>query len=206
MQRQTNSIYTVTLAVIIAFVSFFISWKILVPKYQANKLKLAQTENEIIAASSKRDSLTTAKSDIDSLGLVYDKLFVAIPKDNSEPDLISEIEGMAGSYKLSVPSIQISSASGSAINSTNKNNQDQISITFTANGDFDGLNKLIKSIENNLKLMNIKAMTLSSGDKNMSLAVQITAYKLSGIPALTVTSSTIPETLDASVNSSGETQ
>lgn len=186
MKRQTNSIYAVTMTIIIAFASFFISWKMLVPNYQSNKLLLMRTEKEILAASAKRDSLTTAKNDIESLGDVYDQMFVAIPNDSAEPDILSEIEGMALAYKLSIPSIQISPiASATTVTSSDKNSSNLVGITFTANGDFEGLNKLTKSIENNLKLLTIKSMVISSADTEMSAAIQISAYKLPQVTTLT---------------------
>lgn len=171
MQRSNSSFYVVSLIVIISVASFFVSWKMLIPKYHQNKTNLKTLEQEIGAASAKLESLKVAKQDIDALGPIFDQMFVAIPKDKDEANIISEIEAMATVNQLAVPGIQITDGEGD--DTAGKT----VMIAFNVNGSFENITKLTNALENDLKFMNIKNLTLSSSADGLSASYQIEAYK-----------------------------
>ena len=183
MQRSNNGFYAVTLILVIAFASFFVSWKLLIPKYQKNQLRLKTLELEIVKANEKLESLRLAKKDIEDLGLIYDQMYVAMPKDTDEPNVISELEALASVNSLSIPGIQINdsaslgSPSEAALPGAASN---AVNISFSVIGTFENISKLTKSIEEDLKFMNIKNLTLSSSSAGIAASYQIEAYKAAG--------------------------
>lgn len=180
MQRSNSSFYVITLIVVFVFASFFFSWKVVIPEYQKNKLELKKLEQEIVSANAKLESLRVAKKDIDDLGPIFDQLFVAMPKDKDESNVISEIEAIAYTNNLVVPGIQIADAASS----TESGKASAIQISFNVSGSFESIGKMTKALEDDLKFMNIKNIALSSGDSGLSASYQIEAYKSGAVASL----------------------
>jgi Tfp pilus assembly protein PilO len=175
--------------VVFAVASFFYSWKVIIPEYQKNKTELKKLDQEIVSANAKLESLRVAKKDIDELGPIFDQLFVAMPKDKDEANVISEIEAIAYTNNLAVPSIQIadsSSAKGDA-------NVSAITISFNVSGSFESIDKMTKALENDLKFMNIKSVSLSLSDTGLSASYQIEAYKSGAVASLSADATTSSE-------------
>ena len=189
MQRSNSSFYVISMIVIFVLASFFYSWKVIIPEYQKNKTELKKLDQEIVSANAKLESLRVAKKDIDELGPIFDQLFVAMPKDKDEANVISEIEAIAFINNLVVPSIQIadsSSAKGSA-------NVSAITISFNVNGSFESIDKMTKALENDLKFMNIKSVSLSLSETGLSASYQIEAYKSGAVASLSADATASPE-------------
>lgn len=190
MQRSNSSFYVISMIVIFVVASFFYSWKVIIPEYQKNKTELKKLDQEIVSANAKLESLRVAKKDIDELGPIFDQLFVAMPKDKDESNVISEIEAIAFINNLVVPSIQIadsSSAKGSA-------NVSAITISFNVNGSFESIDKMTKALENDLKFMNITSVSLSLSETGLSASYQIEAYKSGTVASLSADAITSAET------------
>jgi Tfp pilus assembly protein PilO len=189
MQRSNSSFYVISMIVVFAVASFFYSWKVIIPEYQKNKTELKKLDQEIVSANAKLESLRVAKKDIDELGPIFDQLFVAMPKDKDEANVISEIEAIAYTNNLAVPSIQIadsSSAKGDA-------NVSAITISFNVSGSFESIDKMTKALENDLKFMNIKSVSLSLSDTGLSASYQIEAYKSGAVASLSADATTSSE-------------
>ncbi len=166
--------------VIVVLASFFYSWKVIIPEYQKNKLDLKKLEQEIVSANTKLESLRVAKKDIDDLGPIVNQLFVAMPKDKDEPNVISEIEAIAFVNNLIVPGIQLSEEGSSG----GSNSVSSITISFNVDGNFESINKMTKALEDDLKFMNIKNISLSSAENGLSASYLIEAYRSGNVASL----------------------
>lgn len=175
MQRSSSSLYSICLALVITFASFFISWRMVIPQYQENKLALARTDKEVAAAKTKLDSLNMTKDEINDLGSVFDQLFVAMPKDKDEPNTLAEIEMIANLNKLAMPHFDITDAVTSTIQTPDSDGK--IVISTTVKGSFADLNKFVKDLEADLKFMSVKSLSFTNDEDGMSMALKVEAYK-----------------------------
>lgn len=181
--KKSNSSLSGILALIIIIGAFYYSWKYTIPAYQKSQNDIVETQKEIDAGKSKLASLKTVQNDLDQLGTVTDKLFIAIPGDKDTPNLITELEATAAKYSIVLPSIQISdsiSASGAQTTATAGN---AVSVSFAVTGSFEDLNKFLTSLENSIRYSNVKTITFASADKEMSMAIQLEVYKRIDISA-----------------------
>lgn len=163
---------TVILIVLAIGVSFYLAWKVIIPKYKEDKTALARAKSEIEAAQLKIDSLDKAKIDLAELGSVVDQMLIALPKDEDTPNLIAELEALAASHQTVIPSIQITNSAGAAAAANNT-----VEVNFSVNGSFANLSGLITSLEKDIRFMSVQSATLTSSDEQMSLALQLLAYK-----------------------------
>lgn len=184
--KKSNSAFYGAIAFLVVVGCFIFTWKMTIPSYQTNQKEIAQRKVEIDYAKNKLDSLNTTKSNLAELGDIVNKMLVAIPGDKDAPNLITELEAIGKANNVTLPSIQISdgaagASSGSATASSSSNS---ISVSFGATGKFEDLSNLIKALENDIRFMNIGAITMNkseSTDKTnsdaMSLTIQLTAFK-----------------------------
>ncbi|MFA5927228.1 MAG: type 4a pilus biogenesis protein PilO [Patescibacteria group bacterium] len=147
---------------------FIFSWKVLVPQYKTDKSQMLALTSEIESSRDKLDSLKGAQADLEELGDTVDKLLLSVPADTDMPNLITELEALAIKNEASLPSLQISddTSAGSTIG-----------IVFNIKGDFEKLSKFISSIENDIRYMNIKTFSVSSNDDDLTLSLEVDAYK-----------------------------
>ncbi len=179
--KRSNSGFYGLLAVLIAVASFVYCWKQIIPAYQKNQEQVAKVNKEIELSKVKLESLQTTKNSLDQLGDIVNRLFIAIPSDKDTPNLITELEAIAAKSETIIPSIQIASAAAQAPASgaaaaTPKN---AVSVSFSVNGTFENLNKMITALEKDIRFTNIKSLTysVSSDGKTTSLALQFEVYK-----------------------------
>lgn len=167
--RRNSGTFFNVFAIIVSLASFFIAWKIVLPQYIINKNHHSQVEAEVRAAKDKLESLKVAKTSLDNLGSIVDQIFIAIPDQKDDPNIISELEKIASKHNTYIPSIQIDdSTTGSSA----------VSVSFSVAGTFADTQAFIASIENNLKFFSIKSLAISSGsDGIISQSFQVEAYK-----------------------------
>ncbi|MFA7253406.1 MAG: type 4a pilus biogenesis protein PilO [Patescibacteria group bacterium] len=173
MQKSNRNPLSVLTAILLIGICYIVSYIFLIPKYTSIRQDLAQKEAEVTAAAAKRDSLAKSKETLNGLGSIVDQLFVSMPIDKDEPNLIAELEAIAAKNKTYIPSIQISDGKADI----NKNLLTTVS--FSVNGSFSDLNQFISSLENNIKFFSIKSMSLTTaGSDVVSLSISMDAYRL----------------------------
>lgn len=183
MKNKNNNALYASLAVILTAVSFLLAWKLIIPEFQSNKQKVAQLDIDIKYARAKLDSLKLTKSSLFDLGDTVNQILVAMPADKDAPNLITELEAIGNTYSVVIPSIQISDATqASSSEEGAASSSNQVTVSFPAAGKFEDLNKFIATLENDIRFMNINAVSLTSSasEENadaMSLVVTLTAYK-----------------------------
>lgn len=166
--KKDNTYAHITLALLIIFLCFYLSWVLLIPQYKADKSTLAQVKSDVDLAKEKLDSLELAKVSIDELGDLVDKTLIAVPADSDKPNLLAELEALAAKHQIVLPTIQVSDpATGSNI----------VGVAFSVNGSFETISQLISSIEKDIRFMNIKSVSLSASAGAMSASFQIETYR-----------------------------
>ena len=203
MKKDNSSAYLLlTFMIIVA--CFVVSWKLIIPKYQANLQQRDQLDIDIKNSSNKLDSLKTTQSSLNKLGDLVNKMLVAVPNDKDSANLITELEAIANTYTVTIPSIQITdkgSESNTITGSTGETpvSRNQVAISFSAYGSYLNLVSFIGSIEKDIRFMNIDSYSLTSSsdqkgesDEIMTLSIQITAYKHVNTSLSQTTNSTLP--------------
>ncbi len=175
--KKNNSSASIFLAIVLTIGAIIVSWKLIAPAYATNVKKLNVLDQEIMNASSKKESLDNTKSQLASIDATYNAMSVAVPDNTDEPNLITELEAIALKNGIVLPSISISSDVGSD-SSDAITVGIPISISLNVEGSFDTLNNFIGSLEKSVKFMNIQSLNYASagsGEK-MALSIMIQAY------------------------------
>jgi len=167
MNENNNDNYLIVTAFIVVIAAFIFSWKFAVPKYKEHKVQLETANAELESASKKLEALKNAKSTLSTLGDITDKMLVAVPKDPDIPDLISELEAITVRNRSYIPSVEVSPADES-----NKS----VEVAFSVTGGFADLHNFISSLEDDVRFINIKSLTISSSGSAMTLSVSLNAY------------------------------
>jgi len=186
--KKNNSSSLNILAVVLTLGLVIIAWKLISPSYASNSQSLKSLENEITNAQAKLDSLDKTRNDLSTIESTYNIISVAIPEDNDEPNLITELEAIAVKNSLTIPSISISGESeetaayeDDGLSSYNQTGT-PISINMSVSGTFEQLNEFIGALEKSVKFMNITDLNFAySEDGGLSLSISIEAYKRSSI-------------------------
>lgn len=167
MKDDNSENYLVITALIVVLAAFIFCWKFAVPRYKEHKQQLETAKIELETASKKLEALKNAKTTLSTLGDITDKMLVAIPEDPDIPNLISELEAIAIRNRSYIPSIEVSPA-----DEVNKS----IEVAFSVTGGFADLHNFISSLEDDVRFINIKNLTVSSSGSTMTLSVSLDAY------------------------------
>lgn len=166
-----------TVIVFISAVLILLCWKMLLPNYFDAKLGLENLKSELRQDKEKLDSIQKAKSDLDGVSTIKDKIFVAFSKDSDTPNAISELEAIAIKNNLVIPSIDISQKTQEP---SSDGSWSKIKIAFSVSGDFAQMSSFMAALEKSIKFMDIRTLNIgSSPDGKYSLALQLDAYSVS---------------------------
>lgn len=158
-----------SIAVILTIIVFLISWKIILPSYSNNKAEAEKLSAEVSDAKNEIASIEEAKSSLSSISDTINELLIAVPSDNDEPNLISEIEAMATKNSLAVPSIDIapaiSTTEGEGAETVTAGNL--LNVSFSVSGSFENISAFTDTIEKSIKFMRIKALSMTSPEENI---------------------------------------
>lgn len=184
--KRSNAGAQLILVFLIITASFVVSWKLIIPKYQASKQQSDQLDVDIENAKNKLDSLNTARTSLAGLGDIVNQMLVAVPSDKDSPNLITELEAIANTYSVTIPSIQISDATSSdtAVTSAPVASNNKISVSFSTYGTYENLNLFVSAIEKDVRFMNVDSISYTSStdqdgkiSDTMTLSLQLTTYK-----------------------------
>lgn len=181
MKPSNNTTVTVALALILIIGLFVLSWMVFIPNYSDNKTQLDSLNSEIDGAKAKMDSLDSSKSQLAGIDDIVKQIFVAVPNDLDEEDLLPELEAIAAKNGLILPSISISigvAGQSSSSPTSGFTAGTPLSISFSVNGTFEQLQGFVSGLESSVKFMNIKTMSYSVNDqdKTIGLSLQVEAY------------------------------
>jgi len=164
--KKNSSNTPVIIAVVIMLISFAVSYFMLIPNYRTTNEKLALAQQDLSTVQNQLDALQKTKADLDDLGPTVDQVLVAVPADVDAPDFITELEAMTAKYGTYLPTVQLSA-----------NANGNVDLAFSATGSFSDMTSLMKSVESDIRVMNIESMSVSSNKDKMTVSLQIEAYK-----------------------------
>jgi Tfp pilus assembly protein PilO len=93
-------------------------------------------------------------------------LKIAIPEDKDMANLITEIEAIAKSQGMFIPSPSITDGADNTV-----------SIAFGISGSLADIEKFMETIQSDLRFFNIKSISMSSSNDVINMSMSIEAYK-----------------------------
>lgn len=175
MQSNNRNFY-LFLAIFITIACYIYSWKFLLPSYSTTLASLTSTNQSIDDANSRMDNIEKTKTFLTANKTLVDKVALAVPPDKDTANLITEIGALSLRSAVYVPSIQIVDTATSSV-----------TVSFVASGTYTALIGFVKSIETDLRYMNIKSMALSYAGGTATLSLQVETYKQTATAATEVT-------------------
>lgn len=168
--RRDNSVFLIVSAVFVIIASWSYCYVYGFGGYKSKVADLENIKSEVQSARDKYDSLVDTKTTIEKNQALIENALVAIPEDTDAENLISELEQITREQGLSVASFMISDSS------ENGNTSD---IGFSVKGSFEAIGSLIKSIEKDIKIMEIDSLTLSTDESDISATFGLKTFKRS---------------------------
>jgi len=174
MNKEDKNLFLPIVALLIAVTAFFVSWKMLMPKIAENQAKIKAYDADIELAELKTQSLSDANKKIASISGLINQLLIAIPEDINSPDLITEIETIAATNQVLLPSI---SPPGSGEQSS-ESSIDGSSTTISISGGFTNIYNFVSSLENSIRFLKITSLSISSTEvDNLSATITFDVFK-----------------------------
>jgi Tfp pilus assembly protein PilO len=185
MNKEDRSLFLPVLALLIAIIAFFVSWKMLMPQIADNQAKIKAYDADIELAELKTASLSDANKKIASMSGLVNQLLVAIPEGVNSPDLIAEIETVAAVNQVLLPSISPPGAD----EQSSEGSPDSSSTTISVSGGFTNIYNFISSLENSIRFLKITSLSISSTEvDNLSATITFDVFKRPNANNLDLTS------------------
>jgi len=160
VNKKDSGIFLPSITLIIAIAGFIFGIKFLMPSIIDNQAKISAANEDIAAAQAKLDSIATANSTMTKLSDLVNNLLIAVPDNIDSPDLIAEIETIAGQNQVGMPSL----TPPKAIDSTSAANAGKsgLSVSVVVTGSFSNINNFISALESSIRFSKITSLTISS--------------------------------------------
>lgn len=178
--KKNNSTPSAVIAVVTIIVFFLLSYMWILPGYKQNKTDYAKADYEVTAANAKLQSLKNSQASLNSLGSTLESILVAVPSDQDAGNIITSLEAIAAANQTYIPSFQITGGGATdtttTATTTTAASSNTVSIVFSTTGAFEGLSGFLKDVEDNTKFFTVNSVTVSQGDSNMSMTLELEAY------------------------------
>jgi Tfp pilus assembly protein PilO len=168
MNKKGNESFQALCAIIIAIAAIIVAWQVALPAYSKNLTDQKKYSADLTASAKKLTSVSTnaTKLSTPEAQSLINQLNIAIPEDKDMPNLITEIEAIAKSQGMFIPSPSITDGA-----------DDTVSISFGISGSLDELQKFMETIQGDLRFFNIKSISMSSSADVINMSMSIEAYK-----------------------------
>ncbi|MFA6963554.1 MAG: hypothetical protein WC227_02470 [Patescibacteria group bacterium] len=168
----------IVLILLFLAVSYFYTFAQLSSKYSDIK----KYDDETISAQSNLTALEKTKTLLDKSKSTLADAKVAVADDKDSPNIIAELERLAARYGAIIPSVQISDVATSASKSKSLASVGNglitpVTVSFMISGSADNMKAFVETLENDLKIFNIKSMVVSSSTSGLTLSIQAEIYK-----------------------------
>ena len=143
---------------------------------------IATEKNYSVIKQQKINKLIEQREEFDNINIKeFEKINYILPKEEDIPNLFAQIEAMAKEYNLMLTSISTSNYNektekGVVINNPNSINKILVSIILDGGTDYEALKNFLKSLEYNIRLLDISSINISSDFKTYNINA-ITYYK-----------------------------
>lgn len=130
------------------------------PKLQELYITSQQTSEKL---NKEKDFLSRLDTILTDVGDVKDKIKIAnaaIPVGKNIPELITQITALISSHSLTLANISIASDSNII-----KQSYKTLNVAITVSSDYESFKTFIKSLENNLTIMDVNSFSFKSPEK-----------------------------------------
>ncbi len=177
---NTKSIMKNGLPISLILIFFFVSYFYTYPQLSSKYSDIKKYEDEAISGQSNLTSLEKTKTLLDQSKATLADAKVAVADDKDSPNIIAELERLAARYGAIVPSVQINenvSAKAKSASTVGSGLISPVTVSFMVSGSADNMQNFVKTLENDLKIFNIKSMVVSNSVNGVTLSIQAEAYK-----------------------------
>jgi len=143
---------------------------LVLPEYDGWRLKVGELSLAELDLSNKKESLLILSSVDESK---IRRLERVIPKTPEEPELLVQMEELATESAVALSSISFQTDESGG----------RVVLNETVTGTYENLKRYLKNLENNLRLLDVETISLSSGGDSgsfQSLNLSVVAYFLVG--------------------------
>jgi len=168
MNKKGNENFQALCAIIIVAAAVIVAWQVALPVYSKtitdqNKLSadLKASEKKLASVSKNATVLSTTEAQD-----LVNMLKIAIPEDKDMANLITEIEAIAKSQGMFIPSPSITDGADNTV-----------SISFGISGSLTEIEKFMETVQSDLRFFNIKSISMSNSNDVINMSMSIEAYK-----------------------------
>ena len=192
---KNNKLIVYSIPALLILILFCFSYFYTYPKIVTNNKLSRQYDDETISANSKIQSIGQTETLLTDAKDLIAAANVAVADDKDTPNVIAELEKIASRYGSVIPSVEITDGGASVARSAGSlSNSNTVSVSFTVSGSVDNMEGFVKTLENDLKIFNIKSLVVSSSSQGVSLSIQAETYKSSaGSSSVSESDSLVPE-------------
>lgn len=170
MNKKGNENFQALCAVIVSIAAIIVAWQVALPTYSRNLTDQKKYTADLTASEKKLTSVSTNATKLSTTEAqnLVNELKIAIPEDKDMANLITEIEAIAASRGMFIPSPSITDGA-----------DDTVSISFGISGSLAEIQKFMETIQSDLRFFNIKSISMSNSTDVINMSMSIEAYKRS---------------------------
>ncbi|MFA6081887.1 MAG: hypothetical protein WC773_00535 [Patescibacteria group bacterium] len=194
MTKQQKNIIMIAILVVLSAFALIQLW--IGPLLQTNLTQLNQLNADVNAKTARLNTINKIKAplaDLESAMSDIDK--VGLPKGNSLPDLIEQVENIVAGTKDAASNQPYFSVTSFVPNLTNAVNSagasasaNSLDFTLAVRGNPDNLAILLDAFNKNVRPMSVKSMTLAPDSTSSDVLVTLTMTAYNGAASSTKSS------------------
>jgi Tfp pilus assembly protein PilO len=174
MKNSTRRFLSLLFSILLIFGAGIVYMVLIQPVYDEIGVKRGTLMEKEASLKSRLDLAAQMKKLLDQYGgsqQAFEQMSAALPENPDAATLLAQIQGVAVSSDVTLSGIQYSQqASSQPSGVPSKNSKVQplgiISFQVTATGTYDGVSKFITSIEESVRLMDIKTLNISPANES----------------------------------------
>jgi len=162
MKTDARTRNLIGLLMIVIVILLYLCYQVLSPKILELRSQESALKTEVSSAQIKFDSLVVAKKQLSQLDDMVNKINLAIPKNRDYPSIILSINAIGSRNGVVIANITPENSYGYNDQYQIDSSTQEITFSVSASGTFQQLKAFTSDLGSNLRLMNIRSVTLSS--------------------------------------------
>jgi len=170
MRTDARTRNLIGLLMIVIVILLYLCYQVISPKIRELRSQESILEKEVSSAQSKFDSLVAAKNQLTQLDDLVDKINLAVPKNRDYPSIILSVNSIGSRNGVLIANISPENSYSYSDQDLGNYGAEEIAFSVSASGTYQQLKAFTSDLGGNLRLMNIKGITLSSslGDSTIN--------------------------------------
>lgn len=166
---KSNNLIGISLVLLVLLI--YLNSQLLVDKVKKSRETVNTLNTEVTMAKDKLAQLSNVQSELPTLKDTIDKANLVITPGRDYASIISSLEAIAAKEGITIGAINPKTVtSPTGVDNT-------VNFTVSASGDFAHLKAFTSDIDNNLRLMKVNAVSMSSTDgNNITASYEVSAY------------------------------